>query len=133
MGDRKGDKIVEIEEYSDKLTEFFPSDFKNYTSDEKTKAACERYFEKIVESVVDLAFFTIKEENFRAPEFDREAFEILAGKNLISEKLSLNLGNAKSMRNWLAHRYGKVDDKKVFEAIRDKLFYDVRDFLEAIK
>ena len=129
---RRGDKIVEIKKYLDELRDFFPSSFDEYISDGKTKAACERYFEKIVESVVDLAFLVIKERGFRSPDFSREAFIILSEKNLISDELSLRLGNAKSMRNWLTHRYGKVDDRRVFDAIRDKLFFDVEKFLEGV-
>lgn len=132
MENRRGDKILEIEKYLKELEEFLPSNFDEYT-ESKTKAACERYFEKIVEAVVDLAFVVIKELEFRSPEFDREAFDILAEKKFISEELSLNLGNAKSMRNWLAHKYGKIDDKKVFDAIHGKLFYDIKKFLGAMQ
>ena len=133
MENRRGDKIVEIGGYLKEFDSFLPLDFNEYIKNIEKKAACERYFEKIIEAVVDLAFIVIKENEFKSPEFDREAFEILAEKEFISEELSLNLGNAKSMRNWLAHQYGKVDDRKVFDAINSELFYDIRKFLEAMR
>lgn len=132
MENRRGDKIIEIEEYLEELESFLPSDFEKYIGNVEKRAACERYFEKVVKAVVDLAFIVIRECDFKSPEFDREAFEILATEKIISEELSLNLGNAKSMRNWLAHQYDKIDNRKVFDAINDKLFYDVRKFLEMI-
>lgn len=133
MDNRRGDKIVEIEGYVNNLGDFLPENFDKYMSDGKSRMACERLFEKIVEAVVDLAFLVIKKRDFKNPDYTREAFEILAEKGLISGELSLNLGNAKSMRNWLAHRYGKVDDKKVFDATKNKLFDDVEEFLEAVR
>ena len=133
MENRRGDKIIEIEKYLEELSGFLPLDFDRYVKNIEKKAACERYFEKIVEAVVDLAFIVIRENEFKSPEFDREAFEILAENKFIPEKLSLSLGDAKSMRNWLAHQYDKIDDKKIFDAINSELFYDIEKFLEAVR
>lgn len=130
---RRGDKIIEIEKYLSELREFFPSNFNEYIGDDKTRAACERYFEKIVEAVVDLVFLIIKENDFRYPEFGRESFEILREKGHISSEIALKLGDAKSMRNWLAHRYDKVDDRRVFDFVKNNLFVDVDKFLEETK
>jgi uncharacterized protein YutE (UPF0331/DUF86 family) len=55
------DKIVEIEKYLKELQEFVPKKFKDYAYDYKTRAACERYFEKITEALIDLALLFIKE------------------------------------------------------------------------
>ena len=133
MENRRGDKIVEIEEYLDNLREYLPDSFDKYMSDGKGRLACERCFEKIVEAVVDLVVIVEKEKDFRYPGYDREAFEILAENKLISKELSFDLGNAKSMRNWLAHRYGKINNKKVFDAMTNKLFKDVEEILEAVR
>jgi len=133
MDNRRGDKIVEIEGYLKSLRSFLPENFEKYISDGKSRMACERCFEKVIEAVVDLAFLVIKERSFKNPDYTREAFEILSEKGLICGELSLSLGKAKSMRNWLAHRYGKVDDKKVFDATKNKLFNDVEEFVEAVR
>ena len=50
------DKIKEIEGYLSELSEIIPKSFEEY-KEIKNKAACERYFEKIIESVIDLSFF----------------------------------------------------------------------------
>jgi uncharacterized protein YutE (UPF0331/DUF86 family) len=133
MENRRGDKIIEIEKYIEELITFFPKTLEEYNRSISIRAACERYFDKIIEATIDLAFLIIKEKNLKTPEYDRESFEILAKNNIISEDLSLDLGNAKSMRNWLAHRYGKIDNRKVFYSIKDELIKDVKRFLEEIK
>ena len=43
---RISDKINEIETYLEELEEITPNSFNAYAKDFKTKAACERYFEK---------------------------------------------------------------------------------------
>ena len=70
------DKIKEIEGYLSELSEIMPGNFEEY-KEIKNKAACERYFEKIIEAVIDLSFLIIKDKNLRIPEEDKEAFDIL--------------------------------------------------------
>ena len=68
-----------------------PANFNLYLSDLKTKAACERYFEKIVESLIDLAYLIIKEKSLKAPEGDKETFDSLANAQIIPESLAIKL------------------------------------------
>ena len=133
MENRRGDKIVEIEEYLEKFGYIIPNDFDEYIEDFMRKAACERYFEKIVEAVIDLVFLVIKEKEFRSPISDRDALNILSENNIVSGELSEKLGDAKSMRNIIIHEYGFIDDKKIFRSIKNELINDVKDFLEALR
>ncbi len=72
------DKINEINQYLEDLVEIRPNKFAAYAGDLKTMAACERYFEKIIETIIDLAFLVIKEKNLSMPEEDKAAFDVLA-------------------------------------------------------
>jgi uncharacterized protein YutE (UPF0331/DUF86 family) len=128
---RVNDKIGEIEQNISELEEIMPSDIKEYNLDFKTRAACERYFERIIESVVDVAFLIIKDKGYKIPEEDKEAFDILAQEKIISSGLSKKL-MAKGMRNILAHEYGKVDDEIIFNSITEELVNDVREFIRCI-
>ena len=133
MSKRIIDKIEEIEGYLQELNEIVPLNFEEYKSYFVKKAVCERYFEKIIEAVVDLAFLTIKEKEFQAPEEDKEAFDILFGENIISRELSERIKDAKGMRNVIAHEYGKVDDEMVFNAVSEELPKDASGFVRIIK
>jgi len=130
---RIADKIKEIEAYVAELEQFMPKDYKEYEQDLKTKAACERYFEKIMESVTDLCFLILKDNGFKVPEEDKQAFSILADEKIISEELAGKLKDAKGMRNILAHQYGQVDDEIVFESITIELVKDVKELLKQTK
>ena len=132
MSERINDKIIEIEKYLEELYDIVPSIFEAYKSDFKTKAACERYFERIMEAVIDLGFILIKEKNFKMPEDEEGIFNIFSKEKIISEELSKKLKDAKGMRNFIIHQYEKINDELVFEVLTENLEKDVREFLESI-
>jgi len=133
MEARIKDKIKEIEEFLFELNEIAPNKFETYLDDNKTKAACERYFEKIIEAAIDLAFLIIKEKRFKIPEEDKEAFDILAEEKIITKQLAEKLKDAKGMRNIIAHEYGKIDDEIVFDSITQEIQKDVNEFIKNIE
>ena len=133
MNKRINEKIGEIEEFLSQLNEIAPDSLDKYNSNIEKKAACERYAEKIIEAITDLAFIIIKQKNLKMPDDDFDAFSILSNNGIIDEKLSRRLKDAKGMRNILVHEYGKVDDKIVFNAVDKELEKDVRSFIERIK
>ncbi|HLC63039.1 MAG TPA: DUF86 domain-containing protein [Candidatus Nanoarchaeia archaeon] len=131
--DRILEKIKEIEEFLDQLSNFTPSTLEDYKSDVVKKAACEHYFEKTMQAITDIAFLTIKLKKFRIPQDDNDSFTVLNENKVIDENLTKNLQNAKSMRNILAHEYGKVNDNLVYESITEELEKDAEEFIEEIK
>jgi uncharacterized protein YutE (UPF0331/DUF86 family) len=133
MEERVKDKIEEIEEFASELDEITPENYEEYSKDNKTKAACERYFEKIIEAVVDLAFLIIKENKLKIPEEDKEAFDILAEEGIITNQLTQKLKDAKGMRNIIAHDYGKIDDEIIFNSITEEIQKDVSEFINELK
>lgn len=127
------DKINAINTYCEELVEIVPDTFEEYTSSNLIKAACERYFEKIVEAATDVAFIVIVQKKFRIPEDDIDAFRILFDNKMIPKEVYKKMKQAKGMRNVLAHQYGIVDDKIVFEAMTKELENDVHLFLTSLK
>ncbi|MBT5023276.1 DUF86 domain-containing protein [Candidatus Woesearchaeota archaeon] len=132
MNQRIKDKISEVEQFLTELESFIPSKFIDYSHDLKTRAACERYFEKIIEAVVDLSFLLIREIGAMLPEDEKGSFDSLKNEGIISEKLCNKLKDAKGMSNIIAHNYGSVDDEIVFNSLNEELITDVSDFLDQI-
>ena len=126
-------KINEIQKYLDELMEMVPNTLKEYESNKIVRAACERYFEKVVESVTDLAFIVITLKKFRIPDDDIDSFRILEENGIIDDELYNRLKDAKGMRNFIAHQYGQINDKLVYEAIIEELEKDVKKFIEIIQ
>lgn len=126
------DKINEIEESLNYLVEITPGSYEEYAQDMKTKAACEHYLEKIVESVIDLAFLVVNHKNIKVPEDEESVFNVLFENEIISSELVERLKDAKGMRNIISHEYGKVDDSKVYFSLTEELERDVSDYLKSI-
>lgn len=130
---RIADKIDEIERYLNELADIVPDKFEKYRTDNLVKAGCERYFEKIVEAVTDVAFMIIAKNKLKIPEDDIDAFRILSEHKIIKEELYKKLKQAKGMKNMISHQYGKIDDRIVFEAITEKLDKDAREFIRSVE
>lgn len=133
MKDRISDKIEEIEKFLEELESSLPTSFEEYKQNYRIRAISERYFEKIVKAIIDLAFIIVKEKNFKQPEYEKQVFDILADNNTISQKLSKRLQDAKGMRNIIAHEYGKIDDEMVFESITQEIIRDANEFIDLTK
>jgi len=130
---RINDKIEEIEKFLDELESFKPNNFKKYEDNLASKAACERYFEKIMEAVIDLGFIVIKSKSLETPKDDGNLFNVLMNNKIIDSNLAKRMKEAKGMRNFISHQYGDVDDKLVFNAITKELEKDVTSFIDQIK
>ncbi len=133
MNERIKDKIEDIEKYLDELGEILPGSLEDYKKDFKTKAACERYAEIVIEAVIDLAFLVVKYGKLGYPESDLETFEILSKSKIIPSELAGRLQDAKRMRNIIAHEYGSVDDEIVFHSITEELEKDVKELIKSIR
>lgn len=127
------DKINKIKDFLAELEEIVPVKYEQYCTNNIVKAACERYIEKIVEGVTDVAFMIIKQKKFEIPDDDIDSFRILNKHKMIKESLYKKLKEAKGMRNIIAHEYGKIEDKIVYDAVKNELRKDVEDFFKAIK
>ena len=75
----------------------------------------------------------IKEKKLKIPEDDESSFDILKDEKIISDALAKKLIDAKSMRNIIAHEYGKIDDEMVFHAVSEELIPDVLEFIKCVK
>jgi len=119
MKERIRDKIKQIEEFLETLLEIKPLTFEDYMRDMKAKAACERYVQKIIEAIIDLAYLVIRHKGLRMPEEDEQIFDILIKNKILSLELGKRLQDAKGMRNFLIHPFEKLKNLyAVFEFVQ---------------
>jgi len=133
MKERINDKIKQISKFLEELYQIAPTILEDYLEDFTKRAACERYFEKIIEGIIDLAFLVIKYKKLKTPEDEESSFIILKENHIINELLCDDLRRAKGMRNILAHQYGEIDDEKIFNAINENLEKDIKEFINSIE
>ena len=78
--------------------ETVPNTLEEYESNKIIRAACERYFEKVIEAVTDLAFIVITQKKFRIPEDDIDSFRILEENGVIDNEIYNHLKDEDSMK-----------------------------------
>lgn len=133
LKDRIFDKIEEIEQYLQELYDFFPEDYEEYEKSLTIKAACERYFEKILEAMIGISFLLIRLNEYGHVKDEDGAFSLLAAKGDISPEMAEKLRGAKGMRNVIVHEYGEIEDIKVYTAIAEELNKDCEEFIKQIR
>ena len=133
MKKRISDKIKEVKIYLNQLMSIKPSSLNKYITDFKTKAACERYFERITESLSDITVLLIKEMKLSFPDEGNDCFEILIKEKIVDFDLAKKLKEMRGMRNIIAHQYGSIDDELVYSAINKELYRDVNTFIKLVE
>ena len=127
------EKINEVQRYLDELMGMVPNSLEEYESNKIIRAACERYFEKVIEAVTDLAFMVIILKKFRVPDDDINSFKILEENRIIDNEMYNRLKDSKGMRNFIAHQYGQINDKMVYGAMKEELEKDIKKFIDIIQ
>ncbi|VVB60157.1 Uncharacterised protein [uncultured archaeon] len=124
-------KLDEIGGYLSELEEIAPDSFSEYKSSIEKRRACERLLQIAIESVVDISQSIVKGMLLGMPKDEDSIFETLAKKNLITENMAGTLRDMKNFRNILVHRYGVVDDAKVFTAMKARIL-DFEEFKKVV-
>jgi len=124
-------KFKELENYLDELENIKPIDYEVYEKSIKDRRACERLLQISIESILDICNIIISGLKTGIPSDEDEVFDKLHSKKVISSEIKLILKEMKGFRNILVHKYGIVDNEKVFEIFSDRLT-DFEKFKEEI-
>ncbi|MBI2043305.1 DUF86 domain-containing protein [Candidatus Pacearchaeota archaeon] len=77
--------------------------------DEKTKLACYKAFQEIVEAIFDIVAMKIKDSD-KIVEDDYKNTEKLVNVKIIDKKDAKILNEANGLRNRIIHKYNNIDD-----------------------
>lgn len=107
-------KLDELDQYLTELREDLPADFEAYR-DEKRKY--ERLLHLCIETVIDVAGLIVKREGLGAPSDEEHVIDKLVNADIFDSAFGETLKDMKGFRNVLVHRYGDIDDRKVYEQL----------------
>lgn len=113
-------KIDELDVYLRELRQIAPSTFEEYQRLE-IRRACERLLQIAIESVIDICGLIVAGLRLGLPGEEDDLFEKLERAGVISGAMGRELRLMKGFRNLLVHEYGRIDDRMVFAAVRDRL------------
>ncbi len=114
-------KIKEIEESLTLIEENITSNEKEFVSLGIIKDGIYKRLEFSIQNLIDIFSMIYSDLNLGIPSSVDDILESLEDNQVFSKKTITLLKEMKGLRNILTHRYGKIDDKKVFFLIEHKL------------
>ncbi len=124
-------KLAEMEGYVSELRKIAPKSFADYKNSVEKRRACERLLQISIESAIDVCNVFVTELKLGLPSGEEDVLEKVRNAGIISDSVKEKLGKMRKFRNVIVHRYGLIDDKKVFENIKKNL-KDFDDFKSSV-
>ena len=84
-----------------------------------------------IEGAMDICNSIVARAGGRAPKDHADCFEVLRELNLLEADFVERLKRMARFRNLLVHLYWKVDDKKIYQILRQNI-QDIKDYLKII-
>jgi len=120
-------KLDQLDQYQKELKKDMPSSLQEY-KEERWKY--ERLLHLSTETVIDISALILKEEGLGAPNDEESILDKLVEADIFNENLGNKLKNMKAFRNILVHRYGEINDEKVYEKLEE--LEDFQEFRKSV-
>lgn len=124
-------KLGDMVRYVEELREMLPEE-DEYLQDLIRRRACEKTVESAIESLIDIGAMIVSVEQLGLPADEESIFDMLVKKDILSMEVGEKMKDIKGFRNILVHRYGDVNDERVYHYLTTCL-NDFDDFEKAIK
>lgn len=111
-------KIKLIADNLHKLQTNLPESFDNFQKNDLVASASERYFQIIVDAIVDCNQILIEQNNLEISDTYFNTFGILAKKDIFPSELLEKLSYSVGTRNALVHRYENIQIKREYDDIK---------------
>ena len=113
-------KIDELNGYLQEIHQIIPTSFEEYQKIEKRRA-CERLLQISIECIIDICSLIVTGLRLGLPGEEDDLFEKLEAAGIIPSSMKETLRMMKGFRNILVHEYSRVNDRIVYEALRNRL------------
>ena len=124
-------KIDLIMKNLDYLGEIKMMDTEDFLGSFEKIQATKHSLQEVIEASLDIANNMISRQGWSRAETYAEMFERLCENQVICEDLKDKLVDMARFRNLLVHRYGSIDDERLFEILNESLG-DIHRFIEDI-
>ncbi len=118
--DRVLAKLDELDTHLVELRSIAPARVEQYMAVEKRRA-CERLLQISIEAVIDTCALLVTGLRLGLPAEEDDLFERLGARGVVSRDIGGTLRRMKGLRNLLVHEYGRIDDRLVFQTVRERL------------
>lgn len=114
-------RLARLEELLRGLRQIATKDKKSLLKDDMLQASAERWLQLAAECSIDLAHHLIADRGWKTPATYREAFQVLLQEGAISPEIAHQMEAWAGLRNVLVHLYLDVDQKRIYEILRNDL------------
>lgn len=121
-------KIRKLEHLLEELQELTPENKEEFLASLRIRRSIERQLQIIIEWVIDVCILLVKNLRLTVPTDEESLFDILKDHLTNAQKLK----EMKGFRNILVHRYGNIDNEKVFQFFTEEA-NDFQVFLQDAK
>lgn len=105
------EKVDRLDQYLGEIQADPPDSLAEYEAD---KRKFERLFQLCIETTVDICAIILKEEGLGTPSDEESIIDKLVEADILSVELGEKVKRMRAFRNVLVHRYGEIDDEKVY-------------------
>ncbi|MEX2724312.1 MAG: DUF86 domain-containing protein [Candidatus Freyarchaeota archaeon] len=125
-------KIQSIQENIKSVKEWLAeTTLEKFLGDKKTRLAVFKAFQEVVETCMDLVAILVKDCGI-PPKDDYTNLEKLREEKVISDEMEDILAEANGLRNWIIHRYNKLDEAEAYKAML-RLITPLEGFIGVVK
>jgi uncharacterized protein YutE (UPF0331/DUF86 family) len=114
-------RLERLREYLGILESVLQYDVHRFVRDPYIYGTAERNLHLAIECLLDIGNHVISDRGYPKPETYADIFRILGDREVISLSLLHELEGMAAFRNVLVHDYLRLDRKKVYRIIQDKL------------
>ncbi|MDP3104629.1 MAG: DUF86 domain-containing protein [Candidatus Methanoperedens sp.] len=105
--------------------------YESFSSSFRDIQAAKHALQESIEACLDIGSHIIAEKGFRRAEDYRDIYKVLEEEGIIDTVLSTKLQEMAQFRNFLVHRYAKIDTKRLFIIMSEDL-KDIQEFAKKI-
>ena len=125
-------RIAKIREYVALLRKIRRlADKPHFVKDPLIYGNAERYLQLAIQAVLDIGNHIVADMKLNLPSDNKELFDTLAKRKVLSVPLSKKLVSMAGFRNVLVHEYLEIDRRRVYEVLKDDLG-DFEKFIKAV-
>ncbi|HLD73190.1 MAG TPA: HepT-like ribonuclease domain-containing protein [Candidatus Nanoarchaeia archaeon] len=118
---RISQKIKEIEENIELIRDNLPEEMEEFSELGLVKDGIYKRLEYSLQNLVDIFSIIYSSLNLGVPSSIDEIFASLVKKKIFPKKIIDLVQEMKGLRNILVHKYGQIDDERIFNLLRERL------------
>ena len=117
------EKLRHINQYTDELHQMRGISIEAYENDVMRRRAVERTFMNLIQACIDLSRHIRRGLDRDPQESAKDEIVAIGDAGIISENVEAKMAEAVGFRNVLAHQYGDINDKTVYDILHNDLHW----------